>query len=69
MSYKLIILEGYFAAMLSAGIGLKSELLNILETYAGILLKKNVFGQIFKNHFESSSVNLLSPTDTAKLNE
>lgn len=69
MSYKVIILEGFFSATLSTGIGLKAESLNILETYACILLNKDAFGQIFKNYFESSSVDLLSPTGSEKLNE
>ena len=69
MSYRVIILEGFFSAAFSAGMGLKSESLNILEPYACILLNKDAFGQIFKSYFESSSVDLLSLTDTVKLNE
>lgn len=49
MSYKVITLEGFFSAMLSTEIALKSESLNILETSACILLSKDAFGQIFKS--------------------
>lgn len=49
MSYKVIILEGFFSATLSTGIRLKSELLNIPETYACVLLTKDAVGQILKS--------------------